>query len=155
MPRRFLHGFTLTELVMVIVIVGILAVAAMPRFFDRQTFEARGFHEQVKAMARYAQKVAIAQHRPVFVNVTANAVCLTYVADGACTNVTAGEFVLNPAGGQRFRSEAPAGVVLASSSASFSFSALGRPSAGAVTIVVTGDGIARNVIVEQETGYVH
>ena len=153
MPRRSDRGFTLTELVMVIVIVGILAVAAIPRFFDRQTFEARGFHEQVKATVRYAHKAAIAQHMPVFVNVTAGAICLTYKADDNCTNVTAGEFVPNPADGQRFLRAVPTGVVL--TPASFSFSTLGQPSAGAVTIGVTGDGITRNIVIEQETGYVH
>ncbi|MBS1187475.1 MAG: type secretion system protein [Burkholderiaceae bacterium] len=146
-------GFTMTELVMVIVIIGILAVAAIPRFFDRQAFESRGFHEQIKAVVRYAHKAAIAQHRAVFVNTTVNAICLTYVADAACTNVTAADVVLNPANGQRFSQTAPANVSL--TAASFSFSALGQPSTGAVTIGVTGDGMTRNVVIERETGYVH
>lgn len=153
MPTRPSHGFTLIELVMVIVILAVLAIVAIPRFADRQSFEARGFHEQAKAMVRYAQKTAVAQHRNVFVNVSANVICLTYVADAACANVTAGEVVLNPADNQRFLKLTPTGVSF-NIVTSFSFTALGRPSAAQV-IGVNGDGLIRNITVESETGYVH
>lgn len=154
MSQRTSHGFTLIELIMVLVILGILAVAVLPRFAGRQTFEARGFHDQAQTMVRYAHKTAIAQRRNVFVNVTTNSICLTYVADTACTNVTASQVVLNPADGQRFYRPAPSGVTF-SATTSFSFSPLGQPSAGAMTIGVVGDGMTRNIIIEQETGYVH
>ncbi len=153
MKKRSSHGFTIIEIIIVIVILGIIAVVAIPRFADRTTFEARGFYEQAKAMVRYAQKTAIAQHRNVFVNVNTNVICLTYVADTACTNITAGEVVLNPADGQRFRRPTPNGVTF-SAATSFSFSALGRPTAAQV-IGVSGDSIIRNITVESETGYVH
>ena len=37
------HGFTLTELITIIVILGIISAVAAPRFFDRNVFESRGF----------------------------------------------------------------------------------------------------------------
>ena len=37
------RGFTLIELIMVMVIVGILAVFVAPRFFDAGLFRSRGF----------------------------------------------------------------------------------------------------------------
>ncbi len=70
------HGFTLIELIMVMVIVGILAVFVAPRFFDANVFKSRGFADQVQATLRYAQKEAIAQHRNVCVAMTASAVTL-------------------------------------------------------------------------------
>lgn len=147
-------GFTLVELIVVMMIVGILAVAAIPRFFQRQTFEARGYYDQALTMMRYAQKVAIAQRINVFVNAdaTSNTICLTYVADVGCTNLTG---VINPADNTRFSKTAPTGVTL-SSSVSFSFSALGKPNPdAAVSLGIVGDGTTRIITVEKETGYVH
>lgn len=147
------RGFTLVELVVILIIVGVLAVAAIPRFFDRQSYDARGFYDQALSMARYGQKVAIAQHTDVFFNAAAsNTICLTYVADAGCSNLTG---VINPTDGNKFSKAAPAGVTL-TAPVSFSFSALGRPVPdAAVSFGIVGDGMTRTITVERETGYVH
>ena len=84
-------GFTLVELVATLVIVSIIAVVAIPRFFATNTFDSRGFHDRATATVRYAQKLAIAQRLPIFVCVNAPAVgdisvsyaagCATQIAD--------------------------------------------------------------------------
>ncbi|MBI3284302.1 MAG: prepilin-type N-terminal cleavage/methylation domain-containing protein [Burkholderiales bacterium] len=151
-PQQNIQGFTLIELIMVMVLVGILAVAVIPRFADRKTFDARGFYEQSIEMLRYAQKTAIAQRREVFVNITASTICLTYAADAACSG---GNNVLNPADQQSFVKTAPAGVSF-SAALSFSFTALGRPTPNNAYLVnISGDGVTRSITVERETGYVH
>ena len=152
------NGFTLIELIMVIVITGVIAIVAIPRFSGRQTFEARGFYDQTLSMLRYAQKIAIAQHTPTFVNVNgANGlICLTYLSDINCTNSDVNQVVRGPADQKAFSKVTPNGITIGSTNSSFSFSALGKPSPDAtVQLSIIGDGMTRVITVERETGYVH
>jgi MSHA pilin protein MshC len=138
-------GFTLTELVTVIVIAGILAVFAVARI-DTKAFNTEGYANQVAAAIRYAQKTAISQHRNVTVTATGTAVALTYT-----DAPLAGTPVHQPPGTSAFTIGAPADVAV--SGGPITFSALGKPVGGGATIAITGD-VTRNVIVEAETGYV-
>lgn len=140
-----MRGFTLIELTVVIIVLGILAVAVAPRFFDRATFDARGFSDELAQTVRFAQKLAVAQHRPVYVLTGGGQVRVCF--DAACAMPAP-----NPAGGTLAR-PIPAGVA-AAGPPSVSFDALGRPSAAA-TYTVSGGGVSRTVIVEPETGHVH
>jgi len=58
--RLFDRGFTLVELVTVLVILGILAAVAAPRFFDNQTFGQRGYVDELASAVRLSGRVAIA-----------------------------------------------------------------------------------------------
>jgi MSHA pilin protein MshC len=53
-------GFTLVELVTVIVLVALLTAVAGPRFFDNQPFRERGYVDELASSLRYSQRVAIA-----------------------------------------------------------------------------------------------
>lgn len=57
----------MVELITVIVVIGILGAIGFARFADNTVFENRAYADQVKTLIRYAQKLAIAQNRPVFV----------------------------------------------------------------------------------------
>lgn len=54
------RGFTIVELIMVIAILGIISAVALPRLFDRRTFDERFYFEEVLSVVRYAQKLAVA-----------------------------------------------------------------------------------------------
>ena len=132
-------GFSLLELVVVIVIVAILAALAIPRFTDSET-RASWYQEQVKAGIRYAQRQAVAQRRAVFVEVQASQVRLCY--DAGC-----GTALTQLADGAPYVLQAPAGVTLAPVGI-FSFDALGQTAGYGVS--VGGHAITVNA----GTGYV-
>jgi MSHA pilin protein MshC len=148
--RGCAHGFTMVEVVVTMVILGLLAAIVMPRFLGSNEFASRGFHDEAHAVVRYAQKTAIAWRRPVYVCVTATTVSAGTVSD--CSSL-----VVHPVTGDPLTTTAPSGVTLAP--AGFSFDGGGRPNPNAqTTITITsafaGDP-ARQIVVEAETGYVH
>lgn len=146
----FQRGFTLAELVTVIVILGILAAVAAPRFFDRGMFDSRGFYDQVISTLRYAQKTAVAQHRFVCVAFTSNrTITLTYGATALC-----GSDLTSPAGQTPYTVTSPTADVTMSGYADFNFDALGKPSF-AVAQSIAVSGYATPITIEVETGYVH
>jgi MSHA pilin protein MshC len=82
--RLLSRGFTMIELITVILLIGILGAIGASRFFDDKLFEARAYADQAKLMIRYAQKLAIAQNREVFMrsDVSGFAVCF----DAGCSS---------------------------------------------------------------------
>ena len=141
------RGFSLIELVVVMVIAAILAALAIPRFTDSES-KATWYHEQVMAAVRFAQRQAVAQRRNVYVCVAGTSVSVSY--DAACAGTPA-----CPSGGSILQIPqqlcAPNNVTLSATTTPFSFNGLGQPSpVGGVGLTLTGHSIT----VTAETGYV-
>ncbi len=77
LPAR---GFTLVELVIVIVLLGILAVAALPRLGAVDAITTAAFRDEAVAALRHAQKTAVAHRRLVCAEFTASRVTLKVAA---------------------------------------------------------------------------
>jgi MSHA pilin protein MshC len=138
-------GFTLIELIMVMVIMGVLAVYAAPRILNTGDFTARGFHDETLSLLRLAQKTAVVQRRVVCVDLNATGIALTIdtniTPDGACDGPVA--LPNTPRGG----------TGLSSSVASFKFTALGKTDqSAAITVSIAN---STPITVEADTGYVH
>jgi MSHA pilin protein MshC len=150
------RGFTLIELVMVLVLVGVLAVFAVPRMFNRNDFDARAFHDRTLAYLRYAQKTAIAQRRVVCVAFTLTTVTLsraTAAGNNVCNTPLSG-----PDGKAMLNVEPPAIVTFAAVPVGFYFDGLGQPLTSVnapaprnIQVV----NVQRSITVESGTGYVH
>ena len=64
-------GFSLVELLTVIILLGILGVVALGRFAQTDAFAARGFFDDTVAAVRFAQKLAVSSGCDVRVILTA------------------------------------------------------------------------------------
>lgn len=148
------YGFTIVELVAVIVIMGIIAAIAAPRFIGVDAFDARGSHGTLVSALRYAQKTAIAQRRNVFVNLNTATlvVCLGYTND--CSSA-----VIDPSTQATYSKTLSSNVTITASTTPIGFDGLGRPVPNATATFTIQNAVVpaestRTITVEAETGYV-
>ncbi len=154
LPPRGRSGFTMIELVTIMLIVGILAVVVVPRFGMLQGFDEVGYRDRVKATLEYARKSAVAQRRSVQVDIAGSGLTLTRQTATPEGEGVASWVALNLPGTSTNAFAAPSGVTLNPSAATIIFDALGRPvtlSASSFTV----SGGAGTITIEAETGYVH
>ncbi len=133
-------GFTLVELVVVLVILGILAAIAAPRFFDNRTFAQRGYYEELAAALKYSQKLAVASGCPVRVTISAGGYQARQQAaqGGSCDPAdTTWPTDVRLADGQLLTGNTPGGVAVAPA-VTLTFDALGRTNLGADQSISVG-----------------
>ncbi|MDJ0778484.1 MAG: prepilin-type N-terminal cleavage/methylation domain-containing protein [Gammaproteobacteria bacterium] len=131
-------GFSLIELITVVVLLSILGVVALGRFGNQDAFAARGFFDDTVAAVRFAQKFAVSSGCEIRVVTTASSYQLLQG-----TTCTAGDFadaVDNPANrGQPYlNSNMPAGFSL--TAGSITFDAEGLRSDGPPAVFTLTDG---------------
>lgn len=149
-PFSWAGGFTLIELVMVMVLIGILAIVVLPRL-DNSAFSEYGYAEETLSALRYARQTAIAGNAHITVQLSSDAfrICRgdACPGDGYLSNPAAG---LPWDGTALKRGKAPEGVSITTPLASVTFDGLGRPSASGRLEIGS-----HALTIEPETGYVH
>lgn len=76
------RGFTLIELVMVIVITGALATFALPRALDLTDWRLRAFGDELQAQNQAMQRLALQQRRVVVGTLTSTGAIYAYSGGG-------------------------------------------------------------------------
>lgn len=141
------RGFTLTELVVVLILTGVLAAVAAPLLSTNVIDEVR-FQNETQAFLRYAQKTAISQRRNVCVAFTATVVSATVsnAFGGACATSLRG-----PGGASPYTATARGNARFTAVPAAITFDANGTPN-NPQTLSLSGAG---SIVVEAGSGYVH
>lgn len=154
-----MRGFTLIELIVVMILMAILAAVAAPRFFGAGDFEGPAFTQELASAARYAQKLAVTGGCPVRLEIpdaTHYRLWQASAAPGVACDTTFTRPVLQPGSGEDFKRTAPGGVAIGGTvPLTVEFAATGAPTA---TPPVAGDisipvGV-RSVRIAARSGYV-
>jgi MSHA pilin protein MshC len=139
-------GFTLVELIAILIVVGATAVVALGRVSNTNTFAGLAFAHEVRAALRFAQKFAVTSGCDVqaVVDGAADSYALELRADAtgaasSCLSASgafAGNPLRNPQSGAAFSGTAPSGVDV-SGSLTVTFDPAGGVTAGG-TVNVAG-----------------
>jgi type II secretory pathway pseudopilin PulG len=143
-------GFTLIELIAILIVVGVISVAALGRLPNTSTFAGLAFAQEIRAALRFAQKFAVTSGCDVqaVVDGSGDSYALQLRADAtgaasSCLSASgafAGNPLRNPQSGAAFSGTAPNGVDVIGS-LSVMFDAAGAVAAGG-TVSVSGETVS-------------
>jgi MSHA pilin protein MshC len=162
LQRKLQRGFTMIELVVTMILIGILSAVAIPRMNLISGFDEIGYRDQIIATLEYARKSAVAQRRSVRVQVSGNSLVFTIDSchpEGSGASVPpcgslVGTYTRNlilP--GSNSNQISPRGSTILAGPATLVFDPLGRVTAASFTYTVTGDSVT-TLTVDSGTGYV-
>ncbi|MDP3084787.1 MAG: type II secretion system protein [Rubrivivax sp.] len=145
MPRRRRHsaGFTLVELVMVMLIIGVLAAFVLPRALDLTMWRLRAYADALQSEAMALQRLALAQRRPIVATFTPGGATFAYASGEALPALPC------PATATPCIAEAGARSVV------FNAGHSGRAmtsTGAALAVTLSGGGTTIALVVENETG---
>jgi MSHA pilin protein MshC len=155
------RGFTLPELIVTLVLIGILAVFVLPKLTGMNAVRSRSEYDKVLSAITYARKAAVAQRRYACVVLSGTVVTLTIDPNppeatatafgGSCPFATPLNLPAKDAACSAANQTCLQHSTVSAAPATFQFDALGRASAP-VTITMSG---YPPITVEGETGHVH
>jgi MSHA pilin protein MshC len=166
------NGFTLIELVMVIVLIGIIAMYAAPRLSNISSTKAGSFREKLRADLRYAQNLAMTRNVRSRIGFSATSYSIRTSTTSTCSAFT---LTTDPATSQPFTVDltlAPytgAGITMTLPAMTcLEYNSIGQPydctglgnvcavaSSGMIITVNSSSGVAGSITVSSQTGAVN
>lgn len=156
-PRILSNGFTLVELIVVILLIGILSISIAPRFFGVSSYQDRRAVDELLTTLRYTQQMAMNRGGNIQLDLSAN----DYTVE-----LTDGTQLRSPDGSihqdcillgltlcykKDFEgataSILPAGPII--------YDSLGRPNSGFIISIGSNPSALKQIQIEAETGYAH
>lgn len=154
------HGFTLLELVIVIMLLGILSAAVMLNINAQAQHSVTIQADEFRRNLSHIQLLSISQSKRLRLSTNALGTSYTVVSctTSACSSTSA---VIDPATGANFSVAMTDGVTLAPTNNILDFDSLGRPQSGgnliasspARTYTLAGSGRSVQVLVSPITGF--
>ena len=132
----YTEGFSMIELIMVIVITGIMAAIALPKFNAVTEVDLYSTARQVKADIRYTQELAMSKYRQTAINFTANNDTYTITSSG-------------PTESKKLPVSSKATF---NTTVSFTFNSSGEPNGGGGTLTISSGGSNKQIVVTSLTG---
>ncbi len=84
--RKQINGFTLVELVLMMLIVSVVSLTAAPLFFSLSTYNQQVYQDEVMNTIRYARKLAVATSGSIQVIVDDHSIALKNRTEGSSCN---------------------------------------------------------------------
>lgn len=145
-PWRAARGFTLVELVMVLIVIGALAVVALPRLMDLTAWRLRAYSDALQAQTQALQRLALVQRRPVVASFDTTGAHFGYASGGTLLSLPC------PAAASPCISEAgPRSITFNSAHSGRALTSTGA----ALPVTVSHGGTTLALRIETETGLIH
>ena len=139
------NGFTLVEIIVVILLIGILSIFAAPKFVNDDSFKARGLADEIITAIRHAQRLSMTRGENHRIIITTT----SYTVEKFVSNASSP--VRHPDGDTSFSKSFPPNLIT-SAAATIEFDQLGRPIPNNLVKIELEPF---TIQIEEETGYAH
>ena len=141
--RKKQTGFTLVELVIIIVLLGIISAIVVPRFTNSNIFSTRANEDKILFFLKTAQKIAIVQRRDIYVSLNNDTLSLCYTSSQPC-----------PEDQKVLSQNNPYDINIKNSNIiinDFKFNSKGNTNSNKIQIQIDH----KNIYIEEESGLIH